>query len=265
MNKFSELTIKYLEENGGYYVYGLIDPRNNKLFYIGKGSGNRVFQHTIESKNNPDSEKMKLKTIKSIEESGNNVKHILICWGITEKEAFLIEASLINLIEYISPKCLYNEVSGHHVHECVTAEYFDIMHGAKKITLEDFQHPTVIVKINKTFKYGMTEKEIYDISRASWAANFDRIKKAKYVVSIYHNLIVGCFKPDMWYRVDNDTLSKLPSILSEEVKTASMNRSFFECKDITKHGEVQDYLINKSIENISYIQKSQSSILYVNL
>lgn len=28
-----------------YYVYQLIDPRNNKPFYIGKGSGNRAYSH----------------------------------------------------------------------------------------------------------------------------------------------------------------------------------------------------------------------------
>ena len=29
-----------------YYVYQLVDPRNNKPFYIGKGTGNRAYQHT---------------------------------------------------------------------------------------------------------------------------------------------------------------------------------------------------------------------------
>ena len=27
------------------YVYRLIDPRNGETFYVGKGRGNRVFQH----------------------------------------------------------------------------------------------------------------------------------------------------------------------------------------------------------------------------
>src|SRR5262245_38936376 len=28
-----------------WYVYRLIDPRNGETFYVGKGKGNRIFQH----------------------------------------------------------------------------------------------------------------------------------------------------------------------------------------------------------------------------
>ena len=40
MDHFSEKSLLSL---GEYYVYGLIDPRDKKIFYIGKGTENRVF------------------------------------------------------------------------------------------------------------------------------------------------------------------------------------------------------------------------------
>ena len=41
ITKFSDETAERL----GYYVYRLIDPRNGRTFYVGKGKGNRVFEH----------------------------------------------------------------------------------------------------------------------------------------------------------------------------------------------------------------------------
>ena len=35
-------SVKALDALNGFYVYALIDPRDNKVFYIGKGNGNRI-------------------------------------------------------------------------------------------------------------------------------------------------------------------------------------------------------------------------------
>lgn len=40
-NEFSQKTKEELK----YYVYALIDPRNNKIFYVGKGNSNRFFSY----------------------------------------------------------------------------------------------------------------------------------------------------------------------------------------------------------------------------
>ena len=47
LDKFSAPTLNKLQKDNQhiYYVYCLVDPRNNQPFYIGKGKDNRVFAH----------------------------------------------------------------------------------------------------------------------------------------------------------------------------------------------------------------------------
>ena len=53
MDRFSEKSLLSL---GDYYVYGLVDPRTSQFFYIGKGTGNRIFEHEMESIESPNIE-----------------------------------------------------------------------------------------------------------------------------------------------------------------------------------------------------------------
>ncbi len=76
-----------------FYVYALKDPREkpSKPFYIGKGTGNRAWEHQL---NLDDSEKGAL--IADIIESGNKVIHTIISDNLTEQQALKIEAELIS-------------------------------------------------------------------------------------------------------------------------------------------------------------------------
>jgi hypothetical protein len=38
-----------VQESIGHYVYALLDPRNGKIFYIGRGVKNRIFDHNLEA------------------------------------------------------------------------------------------------------------------------------------------------------------------------------------------------------------------------
>ena len=134
MNSFSEKSLLSL---GDYYVYGLIDPRNKQIFYIGKGTGNRVFEHERESIVNPDSEKLKLKTIADIKSEGFDVEKIIINSNLTEAEAFAAEASLINAFNYISDIGLSNIVSGHHSSEALSVEEYEKEYGAVELHVYD--------------------------------------------------------------------------------------------------------------------------------
>ena len=80
-----------------YYVYALIDPRNNKPFYIGKGSGDRAYQHTRfkDGNDNP----YKDRKIKSILKENLEIIVKLIHADIdSESLAYSLEESIIKEI-----------------------------------------------------------------------------------------------------------------------------------------------------------------------
>lgn len=263
MKEFSELTLQKLNEGGAYYVYGLIDPRSDKLFYIGKGTGNRVFQYVEESDKNPESEKAKLQTIKSIEDSQNEVKHILINWGLTEAEAFAAEASLINLMNYIFVDKLTNIVAGHHSSGCLSVEEIEHTYGAELLNQEDFKHKILVIKINKLYDRHMSAEDLYDAVRGIWRADINRAKQVEYVIGVYNNLIVCCYKPDRWYKVFECNSGKLPKHTTDVDLSGMENRILFECDNIVIQDENQLFYLYKSIEKLEYIQKSQNPITYI--
>ena len=63
--------------------------------------------------------------IKEILSSGNKIKKLIISYGLSEKEAFVAESALINIMNYIDSQSLTNVVSGHHTAPVITAEDFE--------------------------------------------------------------------------------------------------------------------------------------------
>jgi hypothetical protein len=75
---------------GDYYVYVYIDPRNYEEFYYGKGKDRRKDAHL---KDTSDSEKVK--RIEAIKREGLEPIIRVIARGLEEKEAFLVEKTLL--------------------------------------------------------------------------------------------------------------------------------------------------------------------------
>ena len=259
---FSEKAIEHLN---GFYVYALIDPRNNQVFYIGKGTGNRVFSHEIESGKSQKSEKAKLQKIREIEASGHSAKRVIVNWGMTEAEAFTAEASLINLMGFLSADALTNAVAGHHVHEALSVEDFEIMYGAERLQPEDIRHSIMVIKINKRYRRDMGAAELYDVVRGIWRASLNSIqkRKIKYVFAVYNQLIVAVYKPDEWHYVhemiDVPRMEELDEVSLKQHK----DRVYFICNDYECLDNNQKFYLHKSIADLKVNQASQNPVSYL--
>jgi uncharacterized protein len=93
-----------MKDKGDYYVYVYIDPRNYEEFYYGKGKGNRKDAHLSD-----ESDSEKAQRIADIKKAGLKPIIRVIVRDLTEKEAFLIEKTLI----WKLGKTLTNRSTGH--------------------------------------------------------------------------------------------------------------------------------------------------------
>lgn len=147
-----------------HYVYGLVDPRNNKIFYVGKASGNnRAFDHLRMAAG----EGAKATRIKEIRAAGLEPRVEVLRYSLPDKSTcFEVEAAVIDAIGLEN---LTNEVRGHGVlYGRLAASEVERLHGAKAVDVEALTEPLMLFFINRTYSPTLTEQEIYDATRQFW-------------------------------------------------------------------------------------------------
>jgi hypothetical protein len=77
-----------------YYVYELIDPRNDLPFYVGKGKNTRIDAHEAEARKGRLSRKCDL--IREIEAAGFSITKRKIRWFSDEQAAYDFEADMVD-------------------------------------------------------------------------------------------------------------------------------------------------------------------------
>ncbi len=184
-----------LDDKHKYYVYGLLNPFNNQPFYVGKGTGNRVFNHAknaLKSKDLDKDEKqasLKEDTIREIMKKGKKVLCIIYHWGLTNKEALLIESVLIDCLPGLT-----NIQSGYDTdHGMIAAE--DLL------GLTEYDEPTEDYVIIKTSKKAKEEhgNDLYDATRGCWKATLKKARRYKYVLAVIQGVVREVYEVSEWH------------------------------------------------------------------
>jgi uncharacterized protein len=181
-------------EHLGYYVYSLADP-GGKIFYVGKGTGNRIFAHVKAAIHNPN-ESDKLNTIRGILAAGKDVKYEIIRHGLTEEVAFEVESTLI---DFIGLDALTDVVEGHYVDRRGRMSVAEIiaMYQAEPIHITE---AVILIIVNKLFERNISPEDLYEITRGNWVVG-KRRNKPKYAFCVYRGIVREVYEIESWFQV----------------------------------------------------------------
>ncbi|KKR20477.1 MAG: hypothetical protein UT48_C0017G0019 [Parcubacteria group bacterium GW2011_GWE2_39_37] len=183
-----------LTERLGYYVYLLKDPSTETIFYVGKGCGKRILAHEKDAlcKIIKDNEKSRI--IRKIKKTGKKVEEIILRHGMSSREAFEVESAMI---DYLGKNNLVNIVSGHHSQGRGIMTLQELNAKYKAVAAE-FQEEVLLININNSFKRGMSNDDLYEVTRKHWRVSKKNVDKIKIVCAVYRGLIREVFNVEKW-------------------------------------------------------------------
>lgn len=177
-----------------WYVYRLIDPRNGETFYVGKGRGDRIFQHAkgaLAASKDEDAVDLKFQRIKDVAAAGLEVAHVIHRHGIEDENgAFQVEAALIDAYPGLT-----NRVSGHGAEDYGVRHVEEIIAEYKAQPFEATE-PLILISIAKS--YEDETKDIYDAVRGCWRIDSHKVGRFKLVLAHRRGLVLGAFRPREW-------------------------------------------------------------------
>ena len=186
-----------------YYVYLLVHPETKIPFYVGKGAGNRVFDHINEAKEGKKGTD-KLDQIQAILIKNKTVEHVIVRHGLNEKTSYQIEASLIDTFRFIPAFNTFvsgNVKGGMNSIENGLMSTEEIKRKYNALPLNSIPKDTIIININSSYKRASGEDKLYQATKERWRMDKDRLVGIQYVLSEYKGLIVEVFEVEKWYPI----------------------------------------------------------------
>ena len=178
-----------------YYVYLYFDPDTNDIIYVGKGNGDRVFQHL-----NEGSENEKVRKIKEIQNKGKQPKIEILVHGIEDElTAKKIESATIDLIG-INKLTNINRGWESGIFGRMSVEEIISQYKQEEVNI-DIEDKVIFLRIKNEWYYdGIKPQELYDITRGYWRINTKRAEKATYAFCVHDGKVKEVYEIDRWLK-----------------------------------------------------------------
>ena len=201
------------------YVYVLRDPDSKKIFYVGKGTGDRVFAHANGALQY-EGQSIKNDVILSILQRGSKVETIILQHGLSDHEnselshAHQTESAIYGMFSLLDPALDNSQFSLTNL--VVPPSYREfgmkstdelIAQYGEPAETSQIPHNSMLIKMTKTWSLGMSADDVYEFTRGWWPLSLNRASKVRYVFAIPNFVIRAVYEvqENGWrYRVRGD-------------------------------------------------------------
>lgn len=238
----------------GYYVYLFRNPEDNKVFYVGKGTGPRAMNLNGRNQNT-------IAKIEEIRKTQNTDPIIeLLRYGLDEKTALMYEGLAIDAIGIDN---LTNINNGQRDTPIIwpskpdksTRQLPDPVNEAKII------EPSIIIRVNQLYRSGMSRGELYDITRGIWPMS-ERRERAHYAFAAFQGIILDVFKIKNWHHAGTTKYPTRPNITRDRLSPDRLRRWEF-CEDLDE--PIKDEIREKyQLKSVKSYFTSRFPVTYVN-
>lgn len=185
------------KEKLGNYIYALIDPRDRKMFYVGKGVGDRMFEHFKEAEDCHKNNKIASSKIIRILDIWNNdedVEWAIICHSVDKSRIFEIESAVYNAVSVSQNGSLLNSSVTPH---SSLLNKDDVKALAAKPINPEVAYKTVFVfPIQNALEKGGGE---YEATRRAWYVKQEYQKIPSFAVGVSQGISKGSFRIKSWH------------------------------------------------------------------
>lgn len=230
----------------GHYVYLYVHPETNKVFYIGKGKGNRALAHASGEGDTPHDE-----IIRDLRKRGLSPRVEILVHGLkTDGEALAVEMAAIDLLGLDE---LANRVHGHHSSRRgrMPIEQVMAIYQRKPVQITE---PVILIRIAREFRYGMTPVELYDLTRSCWKVGGARRDAAEYAFAVYEGIVHQVYEITAWLPAGATFRHDFPKGIDMDDRWEFIGKvaSDAVCKKYCNHS-VEQYFSKHSQNPIKYV------------
>ena len=186
----------------GHYVYLYVDPRDDRVIYVGKGKGERILSHL-----GAHGESRKARALEDLERAGLEPRLEVLAHALADEEVALrIEAAVIDLLGLDD---LTNLCRGWRSIQLGRLPLSELMTYYAAVPV-DVVDPALLIRINRLYRHNMPAADLYEATRGVWRLGRRR-ESARYAMSVFEGVVREVYKIEVWHPAGTTAYASRPA------------------------------------------------------